>query len=149
MTGDALAEMEHKYALDTICRINGRQHARVWVRECRGRGRGRGGKKAGNWEVGRVAPSLTAAQGFLSITTVSDWGTKAEKAQRIKDFSNSVLSFIYFLPTVILCFLLSCTLIGIAGEFWNNERWDKPQRNANNLLYNEINCLFVICLQWC
>lgn len=23
MTGDALAEMEHKHALDTICRING------------------------------------------------------------------------------------------------------------------------------
>lgn len=39
--------------------------------------RGRGGKvvrgdRKGNWEVGRVAPSLIAALGYLSITTVSD-----------------------------------------------------------------------------
>lgn len=52
MTGDALAEMEHKHVLDTICRINGRQPAWMWVRGLKGvRGRDGEGKKEGKWEV--------------------------------------------------------------------------------------------------
>jgi len=35
MTGDALAEMEHKHVLDTICRINGKQPALARVRGLR------------------------------------------------------------------------------------------------------------------
>lgn len=81
-----MAEMEHKHALDTICSLDGGGvRGSLMASEWRSEGRLlREGerereaegeeeeKEEGNWKVGRVSAAPTAAQGFLSINTVSD-----------------------------------------------------------------------------
>lgn len=128
MTGDALAEMEHKHALDTICRINERGSllGREW--ESTGgdeTGRVGGGQREGIEKRRMVSSSLFAAQEFLSITTVSDRGTTAEEAQWIKEYFQKLSLPLSLLSTVILWFLWGCRRIGATGEFWDNEGRDQ------------------------
>lgn len=103
MTGDVLAEMEHKHISDTICRINGMQPAWLRVRELWEEW-GRDGvgwrEKEWNLEVGIHRLSIALKKGFLSIATISDCGTNAEIAQQIKDLKYSNSFFLSF----FLCF---------------------------------------------
>ena len=60
MTGDALAEMEHKHVSDTICGINGRQIGEV-----------QGGRKGGMGVYVEDLWGMGEAWG-ISITSMSD-----------------------------------------------------------------------------
>lgn len=64
----------------------------------------KGGEKEGNWEVGRDLSLFHCSTEIVSFTTVSDCGTKAKKAQWIKDFSHSdrLLLLFLFLFFIIL-----------------------------------------------
>lgn len=134
MTDDALAEMEHKHALDTICGINGRQRSLGGGQEKAGERRRQG------WEAGTVAP--TQRRGYLSISTVSDWSTKAEKAQRIKDLSSSFLSF-SFSP-----YFSNCHIVFFFVNEMRNEVENKSQENANNASIMGEKRLLLICQPW-
>lgn len=139
MTGDALAEMEHKHVLDTICRINGRQ---PWGVSERGDD---GGREGGRMQGSRKYCVAAAWGGFKHHHRVwlRHWDWKNVADQRL--FKQLSFSFLFcFFPSF---FELSyCDLLRERTHPHSRRASEKCKKNKHqiNLILNikkRNNCL--------
>lgn len=150
--------MEHKHALDTICRINGRQLAWVWVKELRGVGgwgvggmmresrRRRGGRKLESREGLTISHCSTGVFKYQHRVWLRHEGWESS-VDRLS-FSLSFFSIFFFFPTVILwfCQATDSSLLLLLESFETHENRNKPQSNAKNTLRKHKD---LICVPWC
>lgn len=170
MTGDALAEMEHKHALDTICRINGRQLAWVWAKELNGGseggkagGRRRGGRKLESREGLTISHCSTGVFKYHHRVWLRHEGWESSVDQRLfKQLSLSFFFCFFSFSSRHIVVLLGCGLIG-AERFKTmkkeiNKKKKKHSRHTHNenliwsnllLLFDVWKYSFIFFIGWC